>query len=347
MEYFKRHVRFFIKFIFISIFQLLLVTPSFSQESINSSYRFSDKSLIKKGVRLIVLGKYNQALSFWEKYINSYPEDVGGYFFKAAVLQAEILEFRSDLNLVKLEIAIKRCTAKLDSQAKLLNDDNFLNLIKGNLEGIISTQKVFKKEWVAAFRHGKRAKNILKNVVQKDSSYFEAYAGIGMYTYWKSRATKSIWWLPFLSDDRNEGINYLKKALTKESLSNYLAQSQLAWIYYDMKEYEKAITLCKTALDKFPGSRKFLSPLGESYKKLEIYGEALIAFNKIRISLLKNGYNNRAVYTKYSLKTIECARKINDSKTVAKVFSSLEDVKVIKADESMSMDYWKRINKTK
>ncbi len=286
---------------------------------------FADTGIVNIGVELIACGHYQKAEVFWKEYTIKYPENIEGFFFQAVTLQSEILETENDKREKELEELLNICSERLDAALKINKQDVFLIFMKANTEGLISTYKASSGSWLSAIKHGKKSKNLFKEVIEKNAQWNEAYAGMGSYEYWKSAATKPVWWLPFLGDNRDKGISYLEKALKPGSFSYYFTLNQLAWVYYDKKEYNKVIEICKNALKKYTNSRAFLDPLAESYRKLNNHELAMESFLKIQNSLVKDGYGNTVIFLKYSVKAAESAQESGNISIIKQIYSEMEN----------------------
>jgi tetratricopeptide (TPR) repeat protein len=121
-----------------------------------------------------------------------------------------------------------------------------------------------------------------------DSTFYEAYIGIGTYDYWMSRNTEFLNGLPFYNDNTQIGIDKLREAIDKSSYTSYLATHSLVWIYIDQHNYSEAIKLAQKAVNDFPTSRYFKWGLARAYEdidpatSIEIYNEILLSFLDVK-----------------------------------------------------------------
>lgn len=121
-----------------------------------------------------------------------------------------------------------------------------------------------------------------------DKNFYEAYTAIGTYKYWRSRRTEFINWLPFVPNEEEAGINYLKISVKHFSYNKFLAMNSLLWIYIDQKKYYEAAATAKEALKEFPNSRLFKWGLARAYQNLDInesikvYSDLLKSYNSLK-----------------------------------------------------------------
>jgi len=162
-------------------------------------------------------------------------------------------------------------------------------------EGYNAYVKGLRKNWFSAISNGYDAIIHFEKCLLIDPTFYDAYTAIGTFKYWKSKKTS---FLPMVSDERNLGIKYLELAVEKARHTNYIAVNSLLWVYIDNKEYDKAITLGKNILHKYPSSRLFKWGLARAYetidinKSIKVYNEILNDYNSMK-SL--NGYNQIVV----------------------------------------------------
>ena len=76
-----------------------------------------------------------------------------------------------------------------------------------------------------------------------DSTFYDAYVGLGAYHYYKTKMAENFLWLPFISDRREEGIAQIKKTIDHGFLASYNARESLLRIYFNEQKYEQAVAL--------------------------------------------------------------------------------------------------------
>jgi hypothetical protein len=120
-----------------------------------------------------------------------------------------------------------------------------------------------------------------EDVIEKDSSFFDAYVGIGTYYYWRSRKTAFLRWLPFVSDDRQLGIQMLITGAEKSIYNRFTAISTLVSIYLDAEEYWQVEEWSRRGLKFYPENRVFLWGLATGLDRQKRSIEAINAYTSL------------------------------------------------------------------
>lgn len=89
----------------------------------------------------------------------------------------------------------------------------------------------------------------------EDSNDPDAQAFYAIYAYY---VEDGLHFLPFISDNREEYLKILERESTRSELFWALFATPLAWMYYDRREYAKALDVVERALAKAPGNPVFL-----------------------------------------------------------------------------------------
>lgn len=268
----------------IFILALLIIASSFSKQKYPNA---EVNSLLHWGINLILLQDYNSAKKQFEILLDKYPELPFGNIYLAAVEIAKSydysIEYDSDYILKNLSEA--RQLAK--SLNKKNSDDIWHIYMLALAEGYTSYFDAIDGDWFAAFSSGLSCISYFEDCIEIDSNFYEAYTALGTFKYWKSRKLNFI---PFLSDESEEGIKYLERAIEESSFHTYLAVNSLVWIYIDRAEPEKAIAAAEKALKQFPGNRTFQLGLARSYedvnkkKSIEVYHQALASYQNLKLA---------------------------------------------------------------
>jgi tetratricopeptide (TPR) repeat protein len=109
------------------------------------------------------------------------------------------------------------------------------------------------------------AENRYKHALDLNPNYSTAHQWYGRLLFNKGRM--------------DEGLIELKRAQELDPLS-LVINSQLAWDYYFMSEYEKAIDQCKKVLEIDPNFAYVHAVLGRVYVQKSLYGAAIEEFQK-------------------------------------------------------------------
>ena len=242
---------------------------------------------LRAGIKSILNQNYIEAESTFTHLKNENKNIPLGSIYLAATEIARAFDFNDNFDEVQIETNLDKAE---EIANRLLDDDgdNVWNIYFLALtQGYKAYYNALEENWLSAFDNGFNSVSNFEKCLDIDSTFYEAYAALGTYIYWKSRKTESLDWLPFIEDKKQEGIEYLLKAVKKSSYNSYLAINSLQWIYIDQKEYKKAIILSDSVISKYPKSRFFKWALARAYedvnkeKSISIYYEILNSYNNL------------------------------------------------------------------
>lgn len=250
---------------------------------------------VLKGIELTILTDFESAERIYQELIQEYPDEPIGYFYMAAVLQSEMLD-REDFNHTdEFESFINKCVQKSKSLQKQRGDDPWLLFYEGNAYLYQSFFKSKLGNWWGAYRDAAKGVNRLEKALELDSTFYDVYLGIGSYKYWKSAKIKFLTWLPFVADQREDGIEMVKKAFELGEYSRLIGRDQLAWILLDAGRLEEAKKYALENYQAYPESRFFQWTLVEVLFRMkewdEAYREYGILLNAEREIPDRNHYN--------------------------------------------------------
>lgn len=117
--------------------------------------------------------------------------------------------------------------------------------------------------WWSAFRSGKKAKNIMEEIIKSNPQFHDAYLVLGMINYYADRmsgVTGFIAGVLGLSGDREKGLNYLQTAFDKAKLTFGQSALTLIEVYTSLEGNEyAALPYFEKFLDKYPNNKRTLN----------------------------------------------------------------------------------------
>jgi tetratricopeptide (TPR) repeat protein len=223
------------------------------------------KQVLLEGIDACFRENYPLAQERFRMILSKAPEDPGGYFFLAMLYQAQMMDYESDFREDDFDEAVRM--AKRFARARIKHDKNdaWGYLFLGNAHAAKAIYEAREGNWWSGLNNGLKAKSVLKEAVKHDPEAYDAYAALGSYHYWASVVTKAFWWLPFIGDNREEGISQMRVACEKSVYSREAAANGLIWIYLNEKRYDQAISLSKEMQSKYPEGKSFLWSLATAY----------------------------------------------------------------------------------
>jgi tetratricopeptide (TPR) repeat protein len=246
----------------------------------------STQQLIIEGIDFASTLKYEQAIRVFDKLIQREPENPRGYFLKSATYfwifstdmhNEAVGDTLKELSLQAIEVAENRVDKNED-------DINALFYLGGSY-GTLGRYYGANKSYLKAYWYGQKGKNYLEDVVEIDSTYYDAYLGLGIYHYLADVLPKFVKILSFIlgvDGDRDLGIAELNIAAEKGTYTKSEALFFLGAIYaYREREFEKAINIFNKLLEKYPDNCGALIHLGRCYASMGKCELALQMYYKI------------------------------------------------------------------
>ena len=211
---------------------------------------------------LIYNMQFDEALHAAQGLIDLAPAHPLGYFCRAAVYwQWRLLALDAPqraLLLTQFQQATQRArevAAQLPA-AQATEAAFYL----GAVYGMQARMHVVEKQYIRAFLAAKQGSNYLQQCVGRAPDWYDAYAGLGIYSYALSRVPSFLrgiaQQLIGIAGDREKGLQALEQARTHGRLSAPEAASLLAKIYTlpDERQYDKAYALLEHLVQRYPNN---------------------------------------------------------------------------------------------
>ncbi|UCF65514.1 MAG: hypothetical protein JSW33_06690 [bacterium] len=253
------------------------------------------KSTILRGIELTLNNQFEQADQLYQDIIDSLPHYPAGYFYKGATMQAEMLDAENFQNKQAFYTLMNKTIQIADSLDRLGEDNAWIYFYKGSAYLYRSFLKMKDGNWYAAYQDARKGVKTLEAAVQKDSTLYDAYLGIGSYKYWKSAKAKFLLWLPFISDQREQGMELVSEAIQKGLFIEVVGKDQLVWILMDYGDIRQALILARENHQSYPTSRFLKWTLasaafyaGEWPLSEKLYDELLLEVRQLPVN---NGFN--------------------------------------------------------
>lgn len=247
---------------------------------------------IENGIERTILNDFPGAESIFKNLIHQYPAQPFGYFYLGATYQAEMLDRENYDKLDDFTAAMERAIELSKEVQEQNGEDAWACFFEGSAYLYRSfMDNKLKKVW-GAYRNAVKGAGRLEKVIELDSTFYDAYLGVGSYKYWKSSKTKMLAWLPILKDERDRGINMVQTAVQKGNFVKLIGRDQLAWILLDSGKNQEALQLAIANHRLYPESRFFMWTLVEIYYRDEQWEEAFNLYQKLLYLLRELPHNN-------------------------------------------------------
>ncbi|MEW5923502.1 MAG: hypothetical protein AB1746_05895 [Candidatus Zixiibacteriota bacterium] len=264
-------------------FLLIFYIPAVSQT------RLKDSTVHAIAVA-VATNHFEDAIAWSQKIIDNEPDNPVGYFLLGALTQTLSEEFRNDSrNLLidsLLTLAIDRSNEMKESEP----DNPELHFISGASLGYRAIHRAFHGRWFKAFRDGLKCSSHLGKSLDLDSTYYDAYWGMGSYLYYRTIKARDFLWLPFVSDQRDEGMAMIKRAIAHGQLAGQLARESFLRIYWTEERYDDLLGLADSLYGSLPDDAYILTYYIEGLLGKNRLDEAGIKIDELKAAWQKSPY---------------------------------------------------------
>jgi tetratricopeptide (TPR) repeat protein len=283
--------------IIIAIIAFLSVATSLEAQSNDSSRTILQPDSIQhdrlvKAINYIYIDSFQAGYNCLDSIITRDPGYWPAYVFKIGIIYTEMKDNESYDQVDYFKDLIDSTLNGLDNFLKRYPDDKWALFFKGSTAGYLALYEGHHGSWVKAVFKGLEAGKLFSKAVEADSTFYDAYLGLGNLNYWKSAKMGFFRSLPFIPDNRDEGIAQITLAMDSSQYSSLPAASGLAWIHYNRKEYDKTIELMANLEKQGIHGRQILWPKGLAYFKTSNAGGTIETFTRIKESLERKGNQN-------------------------------------------------------
>lgn len=262
---------------------------------IDINYSFSTLTLSPEMERIFLDGlnrlfkdDFAKALEKFDSLCVIEPDNPFGYFCKAFSYDLVMDEYRNLNFRDEFKQAANTSIEKAENLERKGNPTADVYLFSGGALGIRGVRKAMIGDWLGAFLDGLKAADKLEKSLQIDSTLYDVLYGLGNYYYWKSVKSKVLWFLPFVSDERQKGIDGIMLSIEKGKFTKVPGKMCLLRIYIEEKNYNEVLRIS----DELIKMNNNLHPLwfkGYAYIYIEEWKKAIDLYNEI-LRRLKEKY---------------------------------------------------------
>jgi tetratricopeptide (TPR) repeat protein len=286
---------------------------------------------ISEGIELTINNKFDEAVKVFREACTNDPDDYRPYFYLAATLDSKMTHYENDADAENFNAAIDSVIKRVESEMEHASSKKAeLVFYLGSAYGYRAYFLGRRGNWYHALANGKKATALLQQSIAMDSTLSDAYLGIGTYKYWLYSKLRFITWLPFIPDDREEGIGMIKKTIAMNARSKYMAMHQLVYILTDYNRANEAVSYADTLLKRYPNSQFMLWAAAHAYQKSNNLNHASSVYKKLSrlladdpapnpSHLIRCSYKLADIYvrqSRYEACFEECTRILHVSKTM-------------------------------
>lgn len=277
--------------LFVLFFFSLLISSAIAENALPRPMR----QAVEEGIERTIMNDFSGAAAIFREMIASEPENPCGYFYLGATLQAEMLDLENYARLDTFNLLMEKTIELAKTRRENDPQDVWALFFEGSAYLYRSFMDSKRSKMWGAYRNAVRGAGRLEEAIRLDSTFYDAYLGVGSYKYWKSSKAGALTLLPFLADDREAGIAMVETAIDRGQFVKLVGRDQLAWILIDRGEMARALELARDNHLLYPESRFFLWTLAEIYYRSGQWDAALPRFQQllemVRMLPENNHYN--------------------------------------------------------
>ena len=258
------------------------------------------KSKISSGLESLYNFNFKSSDKTFTSIIKKYPDHPAGYHYKSIKYLWFYLDSREDSNLKRFIELTDTAIEKAEIKLKIDSTDLFSLYVIGSIYGNRTFAYTRDENYFDAVMAARKFHLYFDELLRRDSLYFDAYMGKGLFNFAISQAPQTWSWainLAGMTGDKKKGLNYLEVAAKKGKFSLVEAKFYLSQIYSEF-------------LLKYAQSRRLLNELAFRYSKNLLFRFAL-ANLQVKTADLTNAVRNYK--TIYSSKDTNFVQLINYS----------------------------------
>ncbi len=292
--------------------------------------------------------RFEQALNLVSEQLTRNPKNYRAYFYRAATLSSKMTHFENDDGEQDFRAAIDSSITIIEllledsSGVSAQNRADYLFYL-GSAYGYLAFYQGRTGSYFPALTNGLKSNSLLNLAVVTDSTLYDAYLGIGVFKYWRYSKLKFISWLPFIPDERDEGIEYIKKAIIHETRSKYMAMHQLVYILTDYGYPDQAKPFAEQIVAKYPDSQFMWWAAAKAYDQNDDFEHAVLAYEKLNQLIAKDQHANPNHLYKSYLKLAQIYLRKKDyqscQNTCTYILNLLPGLSVVDREDKMDQMY--------
>jgi tetratricopeptide (TPR) repeat protein len=294
-------------------------------------------SLIMQGIHDSYEEHYVEAEKKFRRAIELEPGDPAPYLFLTALYGLYMADFSTD-TIVEKFYAYSDTTV-FTAMKKIEEGDSSaqVHLWLAGGYGARAFYKVWNKQIVSGISDGIKSIKEFYATLEKDSTVYDAYIGVGCYDYFKHRLLSYVPWA-----ENSEWEDEIELASGKGRYLRISAAAGHALLLVEDERYGEALKVASELVEDFPNTRTFRWITAKSYSGMEAWGLAKKEYHMLLAMTLSgqpdNPYN--ISYCRVGLarahlglgENLECeaeCRKVLDVPDIPKMEELKEEVREI------------------
>lgn len=214
--------------------------------------------------------EYERTRRHVDRFIRRNPDNPFGYLFSAGTLWWQVTteyDGPSEVPIIaerfeeRVKAGLKKAKKLRKAKDKARRPDGYF--AAGMLLGIRGQWKLANRQWIKAYRDGKKAIKHLRKCVKLNPDYYDAYLGLGIFDYQTAKLPGVLRIGAKLLlrgvGDADRGLSRIRLAIEKGRFAARQGSSFLLTLYmvYE-KDYGRALELTSSLRRDFPASPYYM-----------------------------------------------------------------------------------------
>jgi tetratricopeptide (TPR) repeat protein len=266
-------------------FFLITITVIFCFVNIAAQTNIHAK--ISSGLEALYNFNFKTSNKAFDNIISKYPDNPAGYYYKSIRHLWFYLDSKNEIDLLNFISLTDTAILKAEAILKTDSSDEFSLYILGSAYANRTFAFTRDESYFDAVIAARKFHSCFDELLNKDSLYYDAYTGKGLFNFAISQAPQTWTWainLAGMTGDKRLGLNYLEVASKKGKLSRVDAQFYLSQIYSEF-------------LLKYQEAKKILNDLTFRYPKNLLFKFALANLQVKTYDLVNASRNYKTVFT--------------------------------------------------
>lgn len=207
---------------------------------------------LERGIKLVYQDHFIEAINLFNNLKQDFPNHPAPYFYLAATYQSWMSSYRFNKFQSELEENVQKTIDIGNELLKTRQDDPWLNIYIGAAYGYRAVFRARKWNFIGAYLDGKKGTGNLNKALEKNSTSYDVYLGLGVYNYWRTARSSFIriiaFWMP---DKRDFGLEQLEFAVQHGRYVPDEATMALVTALYDYKKYDRSLEVLKKFMVRY------------------------------------------------------------------------------------------------
>jgi tetratricopeptide (TPR) repeat protein len=305
----------------------LLLTISIYSSGYSSVADNELSRMILAGKRAIYNFDLDSALTVFRDIQKKYPDLPQGYFYEAYLTTVYFSQDKSNNRIdSSLHVTVDKSIKLSEAYRKEVGDTPEAMYYLGVSHGLMGIYHAINKNYFNGYIHGRKGKNYLQDAVKLDSTYYDAYLGLGIFHYYVDLLPGIIKFFAKIlgfEGNREKGIHEILLTAHKGRYFRVEAEFAYAGIRYFLEgEQAEGFTIFRKLKHEFPHNPAVTLLIGYHYRRNGQVKPAITYFSQVP-DLYSETLPQITVMKYYNLGV--CYFRLNDFDQAEPYFNKLLD----------------------